>query len=123
MYHYSLQNNVSADTPPTFLALSTGDNIVPPENSFLYYDALVAHNVPAQIYVYPYGGHGWGFTTPEFGKDNLGAWRPVFSSLSRFGSMKFQQSDFPLLLNRCSFFAKRTRTLRIEPKLVLLSDN
>ena len=78
MYHYSLQNNVSADTPPTFLALSTGDNVVAPENSFLYYDALVAHNVPALIYVYPYGGHGWGFTTPEFGKDKLGAWRPVF---------------------------------------------
>ena len=42
------------------------------------------------------------------------SWAPgdrSFSSLSRSGSMKFQQSDFPLLLNRCSFLLKK------EPEL------
>ena len=36
------------------------------------------HNkVQAQMSIYPYGGHGWGFTTSAFGKDKIEAYRPV----------------------------------------------
>lgn len=76
--HYSLEKQVTENTPPTMLLLSADDGTVPPENSFLYYDALKAHNVQAQMYVYPYGRHGWGFTTEEFGKDAISAYRPLF---------------------------------------------
>ncbi len=83
--HYSLEHRVNAQTPPTFLALSADDKVVPPENSLLYFRQLLAHKVPAEMYIYPSGGHGWGFTTSEYGTDKLGASRPdFFSSLEHF---------------------------------------
>lgn len=78
MEHYSLEKQVTEKTPATMLLLSADDKTVPPENSFMYYDSLKANGVQAQMYVFPYGGHGWGFTTVEFGGDRLGAYRPVF---------------------------------------------
>ena len=27
----------------------------------MYYEALKAHGVPAELHVYPSGGHGWGW--------------------------------------------------------------
>ena len=77
MEHYSLQNDVTPMTPPTILFLSTDDKTVPPENSIMYYEALMHNKVQAQMSIYPYGGHGWGFTTSEFGKDKIEAYRPV----------------------------------------------
>lgn len=78
MKHYSLQNDVTPQTPPTVLFLSTDDKTVPPENSIMYYEALKANKVQAQMYIYPYGGHGWGFTSSEFGNDKIAAYRPLF---------------------------------------------
>lgn len=59
--YYSLQNRVTAETPPTLLFLSDDDEAVPPVNSTLYYDALKEAGVPASLHIYPTGGHGWGF--------------------------------------------------------------
>ena len=78
MAHYSLHKQVTEKTPPTILLLSTGDDIVPVENSLIYYDALRRCGVSAQMQIYPYGGHGWGFTTKEFGTDRLKEYRNVF---------------------------------------------
>lgn len=58
--HYSLENRVTANTPPTLLLLSDDDKTVPPVSSTRYYDALKAHGVPASMHIYPSGGHGWG---------------------------------------------------------------
>lgn len=81
MQHYSLQNQVSHNTPPTILFLSTDDKTVPPMNSVMYYEALLKNKVDAQMYIYPYGGHGWGFpSTDPAGKDNLGNYRKIFFS-------------------------------------------
>lgn len=76
---YSSQNNVTSSTPPTFISLSTDDKLVPVKNSVLFSQALVNQNVPVEMHIYPSGGHGWGFTTPELGKDNLGDARKEFS--------------------------------------------
>ena len=76
--HYSLEKQVSENTPQTLIALSSNDGLVVPENSIRYFQALLAHKVPAQIYTFPQGGHGWGFTTSEFGRDGLGSYRKVF---------------------------------------------
>lgn len=78
MEHYSMEKQVTSDTPATMLYLSTDDKTVDPENSFMYYDQLKAHGVQCQMYVLPYGGHGWGFTTVEFKGDKIAAYRPVF---------------------------------------------
>ena len=56
---YSLQNRVTAQTPPTLLLLSDDDKVVPPVNSTLYYNALKEHGVKASMHIYPTGGHGW----------------------------------------------------------------
>ena len=51
-------------TPPTFL-LQTEDDPVHVENSKLYYKALKAVKVPAEMHLYPKGGHGYGLRRTE----------------------------------------------------------
>jgi acetyl esterase/lipase len=51
--------NVSADTPPTFL-MQTQDDGVRVECSVFYYLALKNAEVPAEMHLYPRGGHGYG---------------------------------------------------------------
>jgi len=50
---------VSPHTPPTFLVQTQDDN-VRVENALLYYLALKQANVPAELHIYPSGGHGYG---------------------------------------------------------------
>ena len=78
---YSMQNKVSADTPRTFLALSQNDNVVDIRSSLWYYDALTKAGVKAEMYLFPGGGHGYGFLNEEVGgrADKLGPYRNVFS--------------------------------------------
>lgn len=58
----SLSNdkNVTKDTPPTFLAHTSEDTAVPPENSAVFYMALNKHKVPAELHIYEKGRHGLG---------------------------------------------------------------
>jgi len=58
---YSAQRHVTPQTPPMFLALSDDDHTVPPINSTAFYNALKAANVPAELHIWPKGGHGWGW--------------------------------------------------------------
>lgn len=57
---YSSDEHVSRVTPRAFIALSDDDRSVPPANGVTYYVELYRHDVPAALYVYPSGGHGWG---------------------------------------------------------------
>lgn len=57
---YSLQNRITAATPPTFLLHASDDEVVTVENSLLFFDALRRASVPAELHVYPQGGHGFG---------------------------------------------------------------
>lgn len=58
---YSLEKQVDKKTPPTLLLLSDDDKVVVPANSILYYTALKKAEIPAAMYIFPSGGHGWGF--------------------------------------------------------------
>lgn len=58
---YSNELRVTTDTPPAFIMLSGDDDVVPVQNSFNYYLSLLKHKVPAEMHVYPSGGHGWGY--------------------------------------------------------------
>lgn len=60
LYIFSNDTQVGVNTPPTILLLSDDDKSVPPVNSIKYYDALKKSNVPATMYIFPEGGHGWG---------------------------------------------------------------
>ena len=57
----SLMENIPVDgnTPPAFLVHAQNDPI-DPMCSIAYYAALTQHKVPAELHVYPKGGHGYG---------------------------------------------------------------
>ncbi len=85
---YSLERQVSSDTPETFIALSNDDTTVPAQNSILFYSALLENKVPAEMHIYPAGGHGWGFSKDKYigkGNDRIGYCREEFeASLERW---------------------------------------
>lgn len=58
---YSNELQISEQTPPTLLLLSTDDRTVKPENSIRFYQSLVDHKIPCSMHIFPIGGHGWGF--------------------------------------------------------------
>jgi acetyl esterase/lipase len=55
---FSNEEQVTAKTPPTYLAHAIDDRPVPPENSRVFYKALQAHKVPARYLELESGGHG-----------------------------------------------------------------
>ncbi|MAT72066.1 MAG: hypothetical protein CMJ58_21380 [Planctomycetaceae bacterium] len=58
--HWSTDQQVTAETPPTFLVHATDDGGVPVSNATLFYTALVKHGVPAELHIFQAGGHGFG---------------------------------------------------------------
>ena len=83
---YSLYRKVTEDTPPVFLAHCSDDRTVPVINSIVFYNALKEKGHNPEMHIYPYGGHGWGFSTEKFvDTDNLGYAREEFeTSLGRW---------------------------------------
>ena len=84
---FSNEKQVTARTPPTFLAHALDDKPVPPENSKAFYEALQAHQVPARYLELPSGGHGLnGYTGPMWDR-----WQE--QSLAWLAEMKFIPAD------------------------------
>jgi acetyl esterase/lipase len=61
----SNENQVTNQTPPTFLFHTNEDNGVPPENSVLFYLALRKAGVPAELHIYERGPHGVGLAPTD----------------------------------------------------------
>ncbi len=55
---FSNEKQVTARTPPTFLAHAVDDKPVPIEHSRAFHKALQAHKVPSTLLELPSGGHG-----------------------------------------------------------------
>ena len=55
---FSNEKQVTGQTPPAFLAHARDDHAVPPGNSRMFYEALLAHKVAAEYLELPSGGHG-----------------------------------------------------------------
>jgi acetyl esterase/lipase len=68
--YYSNELQVTAQTPPSFLVHAEDDKAVPVENSIDYYLACLKNGVPAEMHLYPQGGHGFGLRTAKFGSLN-----------------------------------------------------
>ena len=68
---YSNELQVTSNTPPTFLIHATDDDVVPVENSLLYYQALKKNKVSTEMHIYPTGGHGFGLAN---GNKSLETW-------------------------------------------------
>lgn len=56
----SIEQAVTANTPPMFLVHAQDDHAVSAENSIALWRALTRANVPAELHLYPTGGHGFG---------------------------------------------------------------
>jgi acetyl esterase/lipase len=52
--------HVTKDTPPTFLFHTSDDGTVPVQNSLLFYQALRAAGVDAEMHIFEHGKHGVG---------------------------------------------------------------
>jgi len=74
---YSNEKQVTAQTPSTFLVHAEDDNVVPVQNSLMFYDALLKNKVKAEMHIYTAGGHGFGLyngTTRDYWFDRLKEW-------------------------------------------------
>ena len=78
---YSNELQVTDQTPPTFLVHAEDDKTVMVVNSLYFYEALVKHHVPAEMHIFPKGGHGFGMRNPTSGgdqwPDRLAEWMKV----------------------------------------------
>ncbi|WP_231615631.1 DUF4886 domain-containing protein [Novipirellula artificiosorum] len=66
---FSNEEQVTDQTPPSFLAHAKDDQPVPPQNSQALRDALKTHGVPVEYLELPEGGHGlFGYEGPMWEK-------------------------------------------------------
>ena len=71
---------VTPHTPPTFLFHTDDDNVVPVENSILFYQALHANHVPAEMHIFERGPHGVGLAPKD---PTLSAWPTLLANWLR----------------------------------------
>jgi enterochelin esterase family protein len=75
---YCNEEQVTAQTPPTFLFHTNEDKAVLPENSTLFYLALCKYRIPAELHIYEKGVHGVGLAQRDpvlsTWPDRLEAW-------------------------------------------------
>jgi acetyl esterase/lipase len=56
---FSNEQQVSKDTPPTYLTHSGDDSVVKVDNSIAFYQALQKNGVNAELHLFPKGDHGF----------------------------------------------------------------
>jgi acetyl esterase/lipase len=74
---YSGELQVAKDTPPAFLVHAQDDKTVKVENSIHFYEALTRNGIPAEMHLYPKGGHGFGLinsTTRDLWMESCKNW-------------------------------------------------
>jgi acetyl esterase/lipase len=74
---YSNELQVSEKTPPAFLVHAGDDDVVKVQNALYFYEALQRKNIPAELHIYPKGGHGFGMnnsTTNDKWMNSLKNW-------------------------------------------------
>jgi acetyl esterase/lipase len=62
---YSNEKQVTPTTPPTFIVQAGDDKVVLPQNSLMFYEALLKNNIKAEMHLYQAGGHGFGLVNPR----------------------------------------------------------
>jgi acetyl esterase/lipase len=75
--YWSSELQVNAQTPMAFLVHANNDVTVPVKNSIMYNEALTKFKVPAEMHIYPAGGHGFGLynkTTTDDWFERLKNW-------------------------------------------------
>ncbi|GCF09918.1 alpha/beta hydrolase [Dictyobacter arantiisoli] len=75
----SLEQQINAQTPPTFLWHTVEDASVPVENSLLFASGLRKQQIPFELHIYPHGPHGLSLASVETDDgighdDHLSSW-------------------------------------------------
>ena len=65
---FSMEKQIPADMPPTYIVACRDDNVVKFVNSELLFDALNEQGVPCRFVAYNTGGHGFGMLNNAFMK-------------------------------------------------------
>ncbi len=68
---FSLENQVTPNTPPTFLWHTIEDQAVPYQNSLLFAEAMVKQKRPCEVHLFPSGQHGMQL---GHGRKDIGLW-------------------------------------------------
>ncbi len=55
-----IRTHITPQTPPTFLLQNEDDNVDRVEDALSYFAALKRAGIPAELHVYPHGGHAFG---------------------------------------------------------------
>lgn len=58
-YQFSNELHVTEKTPPAFIAVTSDDYVVSPQNSIFFYDEMCGKKRPVSLHVYPSGGHSF----------------------------------------------------------------
>jgi acetyl esterase/lipase len=56
---FSNELQVDENTPPAYITQAGDDKVVDVDNSIVFYESLRHHKVPAEMHLYPHGGHGF----------------------------------------------------------------
>lgn len=70
--YYSVEKNVTKDTPPCFMWQTVEDNLVPVENTYLLAKSLKEKGVLYAQYAFPRGFHGLSLPNDDFFNGNFG---------------------------------------------------
>ena len=74
---FSNEYQVNSETPPAFLVHAGNDDVVKVKNSIAFYEAEQNFGIPAELHIYPKGGHGFGMnneTTKDEWMERLKNW-------------------------------------------------
>ncbi|HLS96888.1 MAG TPA: alpha/beta hydrolase [Sphingobacterium sp.] len=63
--YFSLEQQVSAKTPPTFIVHAEDDKVVPIANAQRYKEALDRQSLKSELFFYEGGGHGFGLVNKK----------------------------------------------------------
>lgn len=70
--YYSLEKQITPDTPPCFIWQTVEDDLVPIENTMLFAEACRKAGVPYAYYAFPHGRHGLSVWNERVKTDDLG---------------------------------------------------
>lgn len=65
---FSNEKQVGPQTPPAYLIHAKDDETVPLGNSIAFAEALGKYHIPAEVYLFEKGGHGFGMNNPTSGE-------------------------------------------------------
>lgn len=106
----SLENHVTADTPPVFLWQTITDELVPVENSILFARACRRAEVPCELHLFMEGMHGMSLANAEWAAGNFGE-DSVYTMQQQWQTMKILYEQDPAQVPEMFLAAARAENL------------